>query len=184
MKDGNDRLFGGDDNDVLVGNAGNDRLNGERGDDQLFGNDGLDALFGGEGSDVGNGGNDLDTFNLGGQTGDLAELEGLFSDFEFSLDNTTIVAAFNGQSETFSGAEKVRFEDGSERTAAELVQEREEEDENETPNESELHAAQLASLELLNELRRRDGIAATCSRTRPQRLCNRLVATHVGQRHF
>jgi Ca2+-binding RTX toxin-like protein len=50
LKDGNDKVSGGDGDEILFGAGGNDSLNGGKGNDWLFGGRGNDKLTGGPGT--------------------------------------------------------------------------------------------------------------------------------------
>ncbi len=66
-KNGNDRIYGGNDQDDLRGGRGDDRIYGQSDDDRLYGEVGDDKLYGGEDDDLLDGGEGDDS--LFGETG-------------------------------------------------------------------------------------------------------------------
>ena len=95
----NDTVLGTSADDTLEGGVGNDILSGFTGNDILRGGNGDDRLAGGLGDDFLRGGNGFDT----------ATIEGFVAG-NFTVTNTTVTNATNGEVDTLNGIERLDFQ--------------------------------------------------------------------------
>ncbi len=101
---GDSRMDGGEGNDVLSGGGGNDALSGGDGRDYLNGGNGMDVLDGGAGDDRLEGGAGMDIAVASGNRAEWGVRH---------QGNGLIALVGNGDVDTLSGIERVRFADGT-----------------------------------------------------------------------
>ena len=98
-----DTLFGGGGNDTIGSLGGNDQTSGDAGSDIVFGGSGNDLLSGGTGNDQLNGGLGFDS----------AIQEGQLSDYQVAIrGNAITLTQDNGEVDTFTDVELIRFASG------------------------------------------------------------------------
>nr|MBA3755752.1 DUF4214 domain-containing protein [Nitrosomonas sp.] len=102
----------GADDDILFGSGGNDTVGSLAGNDQISGDAGNDIVFGGTGNDLLSGGTGNDQLN-GGFGFDSAFQEGQLSDYQGETHSGVItLTQSNGEVDTFTDVESVRFATG------------------------------------------------------------------------
>lgn len=110
--DQNQFIVLGADDDILSGGGGDDTVGSLGGNDQTSGDAGNDTVYGGTGNDVLNGGSGNDRLN-GGIGFDSAIQGGQLSDYRVTVHgNTVTLTQANGESDTLTDVELVRFASG------------------------------------------------------------------------
>jgi hypothetical protein len=110
--DHNQNIVLGADDDILSGGGGNDTVGSLSGNDRISGDAGDDIVFGGTASDTLNGGAGNDWLN-GGLGFDSALQEGQLSDYRIATHgNAVTLTNGNGEIDTFTDVELIRFATG------------------------------------------------------------------------
>ncbi|SER24504.1 protein of unknown function [Nitrosomonas sp. Nm51] len=103
----------GTEDDILFGGGGNDTVGSLGGDDQTTGDAGDDTVFGGAGNDNLSGGTGNDALN-GGWGFDTAAQAGQLSDYQLRINGNHITFTDrNGNVDTLTDIELIRFESGA-----------------------------------------------------------------------
>lgn len=111
--DQNQFIVLGADDDILFGGGGDDTVGSLDGNDQTSGDAGNDIVYGGTGNDILNGGTGNDQIN-GGLGFDRATQAGQLSDYRIDVHgNTVTLTQANGETDTLTDVELVRFANGS-----------------------------------------------------------------------
>ena len=110
--DQNQFIVLGSDDDILFGGGGEDTVGSLGGNDQTSGDAGNDTVYGGTGTDVLNGGTGNDRLN-GGLGFDSAIQPGQFSGYQIAIQGDTVtLTQNNGEIETLTDVELIRFAGG------------------------------------------------------------------------
>ena len=103
----------GADDDILSGGGGDDTVGSLSGNDRVSGDAGNDIVYGGAGNDILSGGTGNDRLN-GGFGFDIATQAGQLSDYRVTVHgNAVTLTQANGETDTLTDVELVRFASGS-----------------------------------------------------------------------
>ncbi|MBV6447513.1 DUF4214 domain-containing protein [Nitrosomonas sp.] len=103
----------GADDDILSGGGGDDTVGSLSGNDRVSGDAGNDIVYGGAGNDILSGGTGNDRLN-GGFGFDIATQAGQLSDYRVAVHgNAVTLTQANGETDTLTDVELVRFTSGS-----------------------------------------------------------------------